>query len=327
MKRNILILTFLSILASSVAQQVPRFSDSSTHIFAIRSTDTLRLDLYHPLTPRADRATVVYVHGGAFLAGIRNSASTRGDFACYLEEGFSVAAIDYRKYLRTVGAQKMSKRQMIVNLDSAVAEATADLAAAIGYLVNNADKLNIDATKLILTGVSAGGMTVLGLDHARVNGYARAKELPKDFKPAAIVSYAGALFSLHGDIEYNSAPAPTAFLYGNSDKVVPYSCLSLFNIHFNGSECLIPIFEDNNYIYWSFCYQKHGHEVCAYTPYTLPEFNAFIDAVFAGRKPHFQTSCRDDRFKLTDFAKITLPKLVSTEGAWDKLLEDGLLND
>lgn len=314
MKHRILPLLLMIAATAVLKAQNPIFADSSTHTFAIRGNDTLRLDYYRPINPRDDHAMVVYLYGGAFINGSRNSASTRGDFAGYLQQGFSVAAVDYRKFLGTVDFDKYSKIQMLDLLDTAIAQAVEDLSEAIAYLVSHAEPLGIDTSKMILTGVSAGGITVLSLDQARVNGYARAQTLPQGFRPAAIVSYSGAIFSRRGAIRYDHAPAPTAFFYGDNDKVVPYSCIRIFNIYYGGSECLLPLFEARNFYYWSFCFSHHGHEVCAYTPYTLQEFNAFIDAVFDGRKLHYATTCTDDRFKLSAISKFTLTELIDADG-------------
>ncbi len=326
MKKTILFVAlFLStalLYAQKPLQGPLTCADSSTHLFAVRGTDSLYLNFYCPVNPRADRATVVYLYGGAFIKGNRNDKQTRLDADALLRAGFSVAAIEYRKYFGMVEFSKLSKSKYLDALDSAFNYAAADCGAAVAFLVRHADSLNIDTTKIILTGSSAGAIAVLQLDFARANGLEAARNLPQAFRPAAVVSYSGAVFNHHGSLKYKSEPAPTAFFYGDVDKVVPYRCISLFSAHYGGSDCLISNFADNDYVYWAFRYRKHGHEVCSYLYRTMTEYTAFIDAVLAGRRIHYDSHCSSDEFPITPLSKLTLKDLLDyderEEGVFDE---------
>ena len=297
-------------------------ADSSTHLFAVRGADSLYLNFYTPVNPRADRATVVYLYGGAFIKGHRDDKQTRLDANALLKAGFSVAAIEYRKYFGKVEFAKLSKSKYLDALDSAINYAAADCGAAVAFLVRHADSFNIDTSKIILTGSSAGAMAVLQLDFARANGMEAASELPEGFRPAAVVSYSGAIFNHHGSLDYKNEPAPTAFFYGEVDRVVPYRCISLFSAHYGGSACLISNFDYNDYVYWAFRYRKHGHEVCAYLFRTITEYTAFVDAVLSGRRIHYDSRCSSDEFLITAVSKFTLKDLLDyddrEEGVFDE---------
>lgn len=308
----------------STIHRIPHieFADSSTHLYVVRGADSLYLNFYHPKTWRKGHPTVVYLYGGAFINGHRNDKLTRIDANALLQDGYAVAAMDYRKFFAGIDFNEVPRSQMLDILDSAFNYAAADCAAAVAYLVNNAASLDIDTAAIILAGSSAGAISVLQLDFARCNGLATAAELPEGFRPAAVVAYAGAIFNHCGPLEYAVEPAPTAFFYGEIDKVVPYRCISLFRNHYGGGECLTSIFEENNYVYWTFRYKKHGHEVSGYLHRTMAEFNAFVDAILAGRRVHYETECADDELKITPASRYKLTDLIKRTGDEMKNLFD-----
>ena len=308
-------------VAKSAPSHLP-FADSSTHLYVVRPTDSLYLNFYTPRTPRADHATVVYLYGGAFINGDRNDRQTRLDAQALLNAGFAVAAVDYRKYFGTLNFDSVPKTKMLNHMDTAFSQAASDCAAAIAYLAAHAKQLGIDTSRIILAGSSAGAISVLQLDFARANGLPVARELPSGWRPAAIAAYAGAIFNHHGPLAYAIPPAPTAFFYGETDRVVPFGFISLLSARYGGGECLSSVFHDNKYVYWTFRYPGHGHEVCGYLHRTIPEFTAFADAVLAGRHIHYNTECAADEFKITPASKYTLMQLLRNDSQVEGLFDD-----
>ena len=287
------------------------YADSSTHLYVVRGADSLYLNLYHPREWRAGHPTVVYLYGGAFIHGHRNDRQTRLDAGALLRNGYAVVAIDYRKFFANVNFEEVPRVKMLDLMDSAFNYAAADCAAAVAFLVEHRDSLRIDTSAVMLAGSSAGAISVLQLDFARCNGWATAAELPEGFRPAAVVAYAGAIFNHNGALHYAAEPAPTAFFFGDADRVVPYRCISLFCNHYGGGACLTDEFADNNYVYWTFRYRKHGHEVAGYLYRTMSEFNAFVDAIFAGRRVHYDTECSSDELKVSKASKYKLSDLLN----------------
>jgi acetyl esterase/lipase len=100
------------------------------------------LDVYHPEGASQLRTTVVWVHGGGWLAG---SKEQLGNYARILAgHGFTVAVVGYS--LAPGATYPTQVRQ--VN-------------TALGYLVNNAGRLGIDPSSLVLAGDSAGTQIAL----------------------------------------------------------------------------------------------------------------------------------------------------------------------
>ena len=298
---------------------VVHFADSSTHIYAVQDGDTMRLNLFRPEKAREDGASVVYLYGGAFINGDRNDHLTRRDVNALLRAGFTVAAIDYRKFLSTVDFEAVPKKQWLALLDTAIGVATADCVAAVAYLT---EQQLVDTSRMVLVGTSAGAIAVLQLDYARVNELPIVDGLPKGWCPSAVVGYAGAVFDRYGSIVYNREPAPTAFFYGEQDRVVPYGCLSLFANHYAGSECLLGNFADNDFTYWGFRYLGHGHEVSAYIHRTMNEFVAFVDAALSGRRIHYHTDCAAAELKIRPASRYSLMGIMRSNDGFEGLFDE-----
>jgi len=95
----------------------------------------LLLDVYQPDT-RDRSPLVIWVHGGAWRAGSKDSVPVIG----LVKRGFAIASVDYRL--------------------SPVAKFPAqvyDIKAAIRFLRTNADSYNVDPDRFIIAGASAGG--------------------------------------------------------------------------------------------------------------------------------------------------------------------------
>lgn len=99
--------------------------------------DDLLLDLYLPEGAREPLPTVVWTHGGAGLSGSRTDDA--GWFARLAHEGFAVVAVDYR-----------------LAPGAAYPAALVDVADAIALVVQRADDLGVDASRIVLGGDSAG---------------------------------------------------------------------------------------------------------------------------------------------------------------------------
>ncbi|CAA6678500.1 MULTISPECIES: alpha/beta fold hydrolase [unclassified Lentimonas] len=109
--------------------------------------ESLYLDLYYPPnTEKGDLPVVVFTHGGGWGAGSKEGAaqgSHRDLFLKVLDEGFCVAAVNYR-LARMYG-------------DNYVPECVADCKDAVRFLAKHADAYGISADKFYSIGNSAGG--------------------------------------------------------------------------------------------------------------------------------------------------------------------------
>ena len=176
------LLFFLLLLAglSATAQT------KTTYPFVERDS-TLYLDVHQPAVARADHAAVLSVFGGGFIVGRRDDAYQSALADSLVQRGFTVISIDYRLGLKD--SVMVATHQRLLQLDDlfqyCIDIATEDCAAAVAWVCEHASEIGIDPAKLVLTGSSAGAITVLQLDYCRANGLPLATALPQDWKPTA----------------------------------------------------------------------------------------------------------------------------------------------
>jgi len=132
-----------------------------------------KLDVYVPRETTAPNPTLIYIHGGGWVGGMKETSWLQ--LLPYLETGWSVVNVEYR----------LAR----VSLAPAAVE---DCRCALRWVIRNAKQYNFDTTKLVVTGHSAGGHLSLttgmlpasaGLD----------RECPgnEELKVAAIVNWFG----------------------------------------------------------------------------------------------------------------------------------------
>lgn len=281
--------------------------------YAHRDTMDLYMDVYQPATPRSDHACVLYVFGGGFFSGARNDQTSVHACSLLAERGFVVASIDYRLFMKH--APKVPLLKMYTLFDTAIRYAVEDCADAVSYLCGHAKELNIDPSKIILTGSSAGAITVLQTDYCRCNHLPEVSSIPQCFKPAAVVPYSGAIFCRNKNFRYAQSPAPTCFFHGTKDKVVNYHRMrgSLHHSLF-GADKVSKLYAKNDYNYWILRYDGIGHEVATVLPKTINEFCAFVDAALAGRVMRYDAHCQDTNIQPTSWTKMNVFDLYFGKG-------------
>ncbi len=278
--KRILVFFCLMVFSLAVFSQV-----DYTEEFAVKDTNHLLLDVYMPSIAAPDTGfpCFIYVFGGGFIGGRRNEPMMVKAFDKLAEKGYVVVAIDYRLGLKGVTKMGMS---MVNTLEYAIRLAVEDLYSATAYLCKNADRFHINPKEIIISGGSAGAITVLQADYWLHNQHETAKLLPADFRYAGVVSFAGAILSRHGKVKYaDGHPAPTLFYHGTADKLVDYNQIVFANIGFFGSSKIVPQFEKFGYPYKFRRMKNYGHEVAAGLPFALEEIDEFChDWIKAGKK-------------------------------------------
>lgn len=267
MKRITLILALILAGMTAFAQ------DMKTYQYATRDTLNLYLDFYTPAHVHDSTICMVYVFGGGFIGGHRDGEWEKAYFKQLVDEGFQVAAIDYR--LGLIGAKNLG----IFNtepLEKAVYMATEDAILALDYLLKNANELKINKDYIVMIGSSAGAITSLQVDYAMCNGFLNSEILPDDFRLAGVVSYAGAIFSHEGQVKYrNREPAPTMFFHGMRDNLVSYKGISFFSVGFFGLDALVKRFEKYDYPYFARRFEDYGHSIALAGPLTIDDLKWF----------------------------------------------------
>ncbi|MBP3763922.1 MAG: alpha/beta hydrolase [Bacteroidales bacterium] len=305
MKKTALTLCVLA-LALTVAAQTPE-----THAFVKRDS-LLFLDVHRPAVARADKACVVSVFGGGFVNGSRDDELQAEIAPLLTERGYTVVCIDYRLGLKdsAMVARNSGLLHMQDLFQFCVDIAVEDCAAAVAWLVGHADDLDIDPEKIILTGSSAGAITVLMTDFCRANGMKQAAALPQGWRPAAVVPYAGALICRRGELAYNTPPAPTMLLHGMKDKVVAYKKLApVISHNLYGSHRVSKVMSKQGIAHWIVRFPGIGHEVATWLPGSVDLFCAFVDQALAGRVTTLDATMTDSKLVPTKWTTMTIRDL------------------
>ena len=272
MKR--LILPFLVLLSCSLGLAQERAVTANdrnipdpdrTLCFAQRDTCDLLLDFYAaapdsgPCADSLRKPLIIHIFGGAFVSGQRNHPNDRPWYREMADAGYNVAAIDYRLGLK--GKVIKSKLTMPPILRDAIQVAVDDLFAATNYLIDNAEALGIDPSRIIVSGSSAGAITALQAEWEICNGKSPAQVLPGWFNYAGVMAFAGGVFSMEGSITFPQKPCPVMLLYGTEDRIVPFGKITILRNQFAGSDALAKKLKSAGANFQIYRYQGAGHEI------------------------------------------------------------------
>ncbi|MBO7488292.1 MAG: alpha/beta hydrolase [Bacteroidales bacterium] len=278
-KLIIAFLAFAAILSSydAFAQEADPWD--SSQVFAVRDTQALALDFYFPQhQQRSDslRPCMIFVYGGGFVDNNQRSPFYTRFCRAMAEQGYVAVASDYRLGLKDFHGGSIFK--MMEPVRHSIDIATEDLFAAVDYILRNAEALRIDRDRIILCGSSAGAISVLQANYELSNRTPMTSAMPADFRFAGVISFSGGVFSSKGECKYEvHDPAPTFFLHGDTDRLVPYNKIQIFRLGMFGSKPLAAGFKDAGYPYCFATFLNHSHEVAAFQ---MEQFDAvlwFID--------------------------------------------------
>ncbi len=131
------------------------------------------LDVYQSRTATAPNATLVFIHGGNWVGGSRIASSLM--ILPFLDMGWNVVNVDYRL------------------LHTAPAPAGADdCFCALRWVYQHATQYNIDTSRLVVSGNSAGGHLALLLAMAPASaGFGADCPGPDDLRVAGVINWYG----------------------------------------------------------------------------------------------------------------------------------------
>ena len=155
----------------AAAQVAYRAVPNITYLTA-NNTD-LKLDMYQARGQSVPQPTVIYVHGGGWTGGSKETNVL--NLLPYMEMGWNVVNVEYR----------LAR----VSLAPAAVE---DCLCALRWVIRNAKEYNVDTSRIVVTGNSAGGHLALttGMIPASA-GLDRECPGPEELKVAAIVNWYG----------------------------------------------------------------------------------------------------------------------------------------
>lgn len=259
---------------------------------------------------------MIFAFGGGFKQGSRDNEM----YISYLErlatEGIVAISIDYRLGLK-VYPPEGGKLSMVKALANAVNVAVEDLYGATNYVIANAEAWGIDPELIMISGSSAGAITVLQAEWLRCNGDKLADVLPKNFHYAGVVSCAGAIFSTKGKPKFRQEAAPMLLFHGTSDSNVPYHKSSIAGIGFYGSKHIVKYLDKVPSPYYFYSAEYVTHTLAA-TPFIDQQdlIIQFInDYVLRGRRLYIEAQIYDPtipqrptRFSAMDYIKTNYGK-------------------
>ncbi len=277
-----------------------------TYAFVERDS-TLYLDVYKPEISRPDKASVVSLFGGGFISGTRRDKHQKEVVKALTDKGFTVICIDYR--LGMNNKQKEEEYNTLFTIDKrfkyCIDVAVEDCAAAVAWVVSHADEIDIDPTKIVLTGASAGAITVLQMDYCRANSLPEASAIPEGWKPAAVVPYAAGIMCKRKNLHYDTDPAPTMLMHGKKDKIVTYKSFGIpFHAKLFGSKKIDKCMRKQDIPHWFISFTGIGHEVAGWLPSSVELFCAFVDQTLAGRVTNLNATMTDTTLVPTKWTKM-----------------------
>lgn len=264
MKRTLIVLWLLHAVCTAISAHTGSIAPDATYIFERRDTCDLYMDVYNPAEGSeqkfmgSPKPTIIFMFGGGFIRGTRDDSSYSQWFRAMTENGYRVISIDYRLGLK--GASKVGIAQVNM-LDNAIHMAVEDLFSATNFILDNADQLGVIPDNIVISGSSAGAITVMQAEYEIANRTSWASVLPQGFNYAGVMSFSGAILSRKGKIKYETEPCPTLMLHGTADKLVPYKQIAFFNLGFYGGGKLADRFRKYDLNYNMYHFMDYGHEI------------------------------------------------------------------
>ena len=290
MKNRILLTAVTALIASAnIFAAEPVISPDGTYLYCKRDTCDLFLDIYNP-APESEtkfrdsaKPTILFMFGGGFIRGTRDDDSYHSWFKKMTENGYRIISIDYRLGLK--GSNKVGVAQVNV-LDKAIHMAVEDLFSATAFIVENAEELGVDPENIVISGSSAGAITVMQAEYEICNQTSWTAELPAGFRYAGVMSFSGAILSREGKVDYKKlTPVPTLMLHGPADELVPYRQIAVFNLGFFGGGKLVERFKKFDYNFNMFHFIDYGHEIAGSMYSTIDIQTRFLETnVIEGKK-------------------------------------------
>ena len=196
----------------------------STFEYAVVENEKLYLDVYKNQAAIDNKQPVlIWMHGGGFSVGARDNDVDVRFMKEVAERGYTAVSISYRLLRKDTetgfgcDCPAEIKRQVF-------REAAKDFWKAVAYVYQNAKKLKIDTTNIIVGGSSAGAEGVMNAIYLRdwVFEYTNSKEFRDiDSIPiAGVLSFAGAVVDQRYINEDTAVPG--LFYHGIKDNLVPY---------------------------------------------------------------------------------------------------------
>ena len=162
----------LSAAASWAAEVESRYNFAPDLTYVTENNTELKLDVYSRRDVQTPQPTLIFMHGGFWVAGSKDSQTL--NILPWLEKGWNVVVVGYR-----LGGVAPAPAAVV------------DTFCALRWAGTNAAMYNIDTNKIVASGQSAGGHLALTLGMMSEQGYD--KNCPPGTTPkvAAVINWFG----------------------------------------------------------------------------------------------------------------------------------------
>lgn len=204
----------LNFLAQRYQNQIFDKVNRQTEVYLHTEEKELEMDIYSAENDSLENGPVVlFVHGGGFAGGARNEPEIMEFCRNMARRGIVAVSMSYTLAMK---GQSFSCNQPAENKLNTFRNVGLEISEATQYLIEKDRELNIDPTKIILVGSSAGAEAVL---HAAFWDEARTP-LDVEFEYGGLISMAGAIYDLN--LINSDTAIPMQFFHGTCDNLVPY---------------------------------------------------------------------------------------------------------
>ncbi len=138
----------LSPSAKWAAEMAAQYTVNANLTYRTASNQQLKMDVYYRRGVTTPQPTLVYMHGGFWVAGVKETAITA--LVPWLEMGWNVVNVEYRLGVAT-------------DPTTLAPAAVDDCFCALRFVAALPANYNIDKTRIVVTGESAGGHLALSM--------------------------------------------------------------------------------------------------------------------------------------------------------------------
>jgi acetyl esterase/lipase len=134
--------------ATFAAQLASQYQVASNITYRSASNQQLKMDVYYRRGVTTPQPTLVYVHGGFWVAGAKETAIL--GLVPWLEMGWNVVNVEYRLGVAS-------------DISTLAPAAVVDCFCALRFVAASAAAYNVDVSRIVVTGESAGGHLALAM--------------------------------------------------------------------------------------------------------------------------------------------------------------------
>jgi acetyl esterase/lipase len=134
--------------ATFAAQLASQYQVASNVTYRTASNQQLKMDVYYRRGVTTPQPTLVYIHGGFWVAGAKETAIL--GLVPWMEMGWNVVNVEYRLGVAT-------------DVSTLAPAAVVDCFCALRFVAGSAAAYNVDVNRIVVTGESAGGHLALAM--------------------------------------------------------------------------------------------------------------------------------------------------------------------